>query len=82
MNVQDLTETFDYKGVENLGSPYTTVVGDRILIEYTGGDETNYVMVRASAEQQNDLKVTKQDVTMGNDSYRDRDQEACFIAYA
>jgi len=52
------------------------------MIEYTGGNDTDFIYVRAMAEQQNDLKVTKQDQTMSDDSYRTRDQEAAFIAYA
>jgi calcineurin-like phosphoesterase family protein len=82
INVQDLTTSFDYKAVENTTSSYTTVVGDRIMIEYTGGDDNDYIIVRTTAEQQNDMKTVHQRVNQDDDEYSNTDTEACFIGYA
>lgn len=82
INVQNVTNSFQTYGVENTSTTYNIVEGDRILIEYTGGDEDNYIIVRSKPELQNDMKVTRQSVENDDDEWDDTDREACFVAYA
>jgi Calcineurin-like phosphoesterase len=82
INVQDLTTSFEYQEVENTTTSYNMVVGDRILLEYNGGDDNDYIIARAVATRINGMKVTKRNNTQSVGNYSERDQEACFRAYA
>ena len=82
IDVSNLTSSFNYQTVENQAASYNMVVGDRVLIEYSGGDSNDYIIAMAKPGISNDSKVTKRDNTMSVGDYRDRDQEAAFRAWA
>ena len=82
IDVSNLTSSFNYQTVENQAASYNMVVGDRLMIEYSGGDSNDYIIAMAKPGISNDSKVTKRDNTMSVGDYRDRDQEAAFRAWA
>ena len=81
--VSDLTSDTEYKPVENTSTSYSIEVGDRVLIEYSDGDDNDYIIAWAvDSVSGNATRLTKQDNTMNDDEYRTRDQECSFRAFA
>ena len=57
--------------IEKLDNTYQCQAGDRILFEYDGGDDDNYVkLYRKKNQPPTNSKETKQDNTMSENSYR------------
>jgi hypothetical protein len=79
----EVGSTPQYYAAENLEATYTTQDNDRLMIEYDGGDEDNYMVVfRQDGIDGNSIKVTKRSNTASEGNYDDDDREFASKWYA
>jgi hypothetical protein len=72
-----------YYAAENLSATYTTQDNDRLMVEYDGGDEDNYLVgYKQSGIDGNNTKVTKRSNTQSESNYSDEDREFASKWYA
>jgi hypothetical protein len=83
INADEVGSSPQYYAAENSSATYTTQDNDRLMIEFDGGDEDNYLVgYRQSGIEGNNTKVTRRSNTQSEGNYSDDDKEFASKWYA